>query len=417
MRPWSAAAPTSGPSLPKGAFVGTFTPLAQDNCGLPTAGPAGAAALTGLTDAQGNPILVVVGNNPAAPSPSPGLPSIPSLYGLDAVTGQSVWNPPLPLAPTGSLPDPNSFGWGSPAIYSYSDATGLHWRAYVGLSSFNDCPLVQGRVLGVDLTSTGATVTQTFDVVPSNNSLISPCVGGGVWSTPAIAPNPSDPSNPYIWVSTGNGGDGTNGNTSTCGSKQLTALSCMYPSPNPNDTEPYTQALLELQVVNTSLQVVDCYQERNFTQDDDFGASPTFFTVSGGSTNMVGLINKDGHFYVSNQGNFPFNASPTYDIVVDQASTKQYGNGSIASAAWDSMDNYLYVGVGAPAGGYNSCPNPQQDPTVGALYVFNLSQLTSDPTAPFPWSWRRASRIAVRQTKRAMMRCWGRWSPIRAIPS
>jgi hypothetical protein len=113
--------------------LGTFTPKANQNCQLPSAGPASAATMTGLTDAQGYPILVVVGNNQAAVPGVAGTPSIPTLYGLDAFTGAIDWH--VTLAPTGQTPDPNSFGWDAPAVYSYTDMQGTHWLAYVGLSS------------------------------------------------------------------------------------------------------------------------------------------------------------------------------------------------------------------------------------------------------------------------------------------
>jgi hypothetical protein len=322
-------------------------------CSLPAVGPAGAGAIGTMKYynqalGENDPILVVAG---------PDASGSPELYGLDAVTGGIVWH--QVLGP-GGIAEQDSFTWGSPAMYQYGPTS---WHIYVGISSFNDCPMqVQGQVIEVKVdTSTDpptAQVIGNFATVPNG------CTGGGVWSTPLIEIT-SDPTSPYIWVSTGNGNSCANG-------------------------EPYALSLLELS--GDLFQVLGSYQETQFTQDDDFGAPPTFFTeyLNGNPKapiDLVGLLNKDGHFYVFNRATFKGTVTtPTYDIQLGvNPNTTQYGNGSIAAAAWDPTNNYLYIGVGIPAGNYDNCSHSSLQPTEGALYAFNLSNIPANaPTdAPF----------------------------------
>ena len=73
--------------------------------------------------------------------------------------------------------------WSSPAVFGNS--------VYIGVSSFGDCPLVQGQLVQLDRT-TGA-VQHTFKTVPDG------CIGGGVWGSPTI-----DAAAGTIYFTTGN---------------------------------------------------------------------------------------------------------------------------------------------------------------------------------------------------------------------
>jgi outer membrane protein assembly factor BamB len=180
------------------------------------------------------------------------------LYALDALTGAVLWHTPL-----GSAPD--NFMWSSPAVYTYTNSSGATVTSvYVGVSSYCDTPLVQGKLVQLDATT--GQVQNTFDVVPSG------CIGGGVWGSPTI-----DQSDGSLYVATGNGGD------------------CSSP-------EPYAVALLKLRASDLSL--LDSWQipAAEQTSDGDFGAAPTLFsgTVSSGgaSRSLVGIPNKNGTYYV-----------------------------------------------------------------------------------------------------------------------
>src|SRR5260221_8959475 len=62
--------------------------------------------------------------------------------------------------------------------------------AYIGIASVGDCPLVQGQLLQVDLST--QQIVNTLDIVPNGQ------VGGGIWSSPSV-----DPSTNTIYVATG----------------------------------------------------------------------------------------------------------------------------------------------------------------------------------------------------------------------
>ena len=105
------------------------------------------------------------------------------VYALNAATGAVLWSYDV-----GG--NPNTFIWSSPAVFGNS--------VYIDVSSFGDCPLVQGKLLQLNRT-TGA-LENTFDTVPNG------CTGGGVWGSPTI-----DAAAGTIYFDTGNGGDCTSG--------------------------------------------------------------------------------------------------------------------------------------------------------------------------------------------------------------
>src|SRR5260370_42310238 len=123
--------------------VGTTTP--GGTCFPTSAGPTWAAAVT-------SSVAFVSGGNA-------------TLYALNASTGAILWNTRL-----GS--SPNHMLWDGPVLYQGS--------VYVGVSSYGDCPLVQGQMLQVNA-STGA-VLHTINTVPTRS------VGAGIWGTPSIVP-------------------------------------------------------------------------------------------------------------------------------------------------------------------------------------------------------------------------------------
>ena len=98
------------------------------------------------------------------------------LIALDAGTGQILWRSPLGASP-------NHLIWSSPAVY--------HDSVYVGVSSFDDCPLVQGKLVKVSAL-TGA-LEATFNAVPTG------CEGASIWGSPTI-----DESAGKVYVATGN---------------------------------------------------------------------------------------------------------------------------------------------------------------------------------------------------------------------
>ena len=98
------------------------------------------------------------------------------VYALNAATGAVLWSYNV-----GG--NPNTFVWSSPAVFGNS--------VYIGVSSFGDCPLIQGQLLQLNRV-TGA-LQNTFNVVPNG------CTGGGVWGSPTI-----DAAAGTIYFDTGN---------------------------------------------------------------------------------------------------------------------------------------------------------------------------------------------------------------------
>ena len=173
------------------------------------------------------------------------------LYALNAATGAVLWS-------TALGPNSNYFIWSSPAVLGNS--------VYIGLSSFGDCPLVQGQLIQLNRV-TGA-VEHTFNTVPNG------CTGGGVWGSPTV-----DAATGTIYFATGNGG--------SCGS-----------------SEPYAPAVVEVNASDLSLVGSWAVPPAQQNTDSDFGSTPTLFTgvIGGQPQPLVGLINKNGFFYTFIRG-------------------------------------------------------------------------------------------------------------------
>jgi len=217
-------------------------------------------------------------------------------YALDALTGKSIWNTSL-----GS--SPGHFIWSSPAVYNGS--------VYIGVSSFGDCPLVQGQLVQLNA-STGA-IQHTYNVVPNG------CTGGGVSGSPTI-----DQATGNLYFATGNPG--------SCGSSETNA-----------------PAVVEL---TSNLSFVRHWQVPSSQQvnDSDFVNTPTLFT--GGGTQMVGVANKNGKFYALNRN--AFNNGPVWTAQIAKGGgCPQCGDGSISPAAWDGTT--LYVAGGKTTISGSSC--------------------------------------------------------------
>ncbi|HET9919536.1 MAG TPA: PQQ-binding-like beta-propeller repeat protein [Ktedonobacteraceae bacterium] len=250
--------------------LGTTT---DDDCDPPEAGVAGTATVSPMT-IQGQRLLALfVGGGNG------------TFYALNASNGRVLWQTAL-----GQPPD--AFIWSSPVLYRGS--------IYEGLSSFGDCPLVQGKLFRLDA-ATGE-IQNVFNTVPDG------CIGGSIWGSPVI-----DTRANTVYFTTGN------------------------PSTEPCPAgEPFAPALVELRVPDLSLVSFWQVPQSQWSDDSDFGSTPTLFTahVNGKIQNMVGAINKNGIFYAfvrEQLGNGP--------VWSDQIATSE---GSMSPGAWDG--NTLYIG-------------------------------------------------------------------------
>jgi polyvinyl alcohol dehydrogenase (cytochrome) len=236
------------------------------------------------------------------------------IYALDAQTGSVLWQTRLG-------PSPSTFAWASPALYN--------GNVYMGVSSYADCPLIQGQL--VELSSTTGALENTFNTVPNG------CIGASVWGSPTV-----DEAKGTIYFATGNGG------------------SC-------STAEPYAEAVIEVRA--SDLGLVGSWQipVNQQISDGDFGSTPTLFTVSQNGTprTMVALANKNGLYYALEADNLA--AGPQWSIRIDDGGNcPNCGKGAIAPSAWDGTS--LYVGGTAAKINGVSCAGTitALNPTTGA---------------------------------------------------
>jgi polyvinyl alcohol dehydrogenase (cytochrome) len=235
-------------------------------------------------------------------------------YALNAINGSVIWSTSL-----GS--SPSHFLWSSPALYNGS--------IYIGNASFGDCPLVQGQLVQLSV-STGV-VQHIFNVVPNG------CTGGGVWGSPTV-----DTSTGFVYFATGNPG--------SCAS-------------------PYTEAVIKVFATDVSI-IADSWQVRGSDKADlDFGSTPTLFpaTIGGAPHRMVGIGNKDGMFYALNSDHMSQGTLWRANIA-HTGNCPQCDSGTISPGAWDGAR--LYVAGGRTAINGVSCAG-------------SLSALS--PTGSFIW--------------------------------
>lgn len=222
-------------------------------------------------------------------------------YALNANTGAVIWNTSL-----GS--SPSYFIWSSPAVYNGS--------VYIGVSSFGDCPLIQGEF--VQMNASTGTIQHTFNVVPTG------CVGGSVWGSPAIDPNGGN-----LYFATGNKG--------TC-----------------SQAEPLSFAVVKVRA--SDLTLVSSWQIpiSQRPKDSDFGSTPTLFqaTIGGTLRQLVGVANKNGIFYAFDRSSL--SSGPIWQATIAiSGSCAECGNGSISPGAWDG--GMLYVAGGTTTINGSSC--------------------------------------------------------------
>ena len=213
-----------------------------------------------------------------------------AVYSLDAVSGAVNWR--IPLA------NPNS------RAYLWSSIMPLGRTLYFGLASLDDCPLVPGAAIRLDIDKPSKPTVRVLS--PVDNP------GGGIWSTPAI-----DTATNTVYVTTGTG-----------------------------DQDPATNnwgsTLIALD--GTSLNPKAVFKLPSFEPDIDieWGSSPTLYQLEDG-TKYVAATGKDGVLYVLNRDDLTLAWS--YKLAVGCVDPEQ-GCGSLSTPAFDGK--LLYVGAGAP---------------------------------------------------------------------
>ena len=212
------------------------------------------------------------------------------MYALNAATGAVLWSTTLG-------PNSNWFIWSSPAVFGNS--------VYIGVSSFGDCPLVQGKF--VQLNRVTGAVQNTFNVVPNG------CTGGGVWGSPTV-----DAAAGTIYFATGNPGNCTS-------------------------SEPLAPAVVEVHASDLSLVGSWSVPPAQQQGDSDFGSTPILFNgvIGSQSQPLVGVINKNGIFYAFERDALA--SGPVWSTqIASGGGDPPNGVGDVAPAAFDGKT--LYVG-------------------------------------------------------------------------
>jgi outer membrane protein assembly factor BamB/regulation of enolase protein 1 (concanavalin A-like superfamily) len=238
-------------------------------------------------------------------------------YALSAATGAVDWR--VWTSGTGT---PGSYD----GHYNWSGPLIVGNYAYVGVASLGDCPLVQGQLLKVNLTT--HTIENTASLVPNGQ------VGGGIWTSPAY-----DPASGLIYAATG--------------TENLT-------------TQKWAQAFLA--VDPATMQVVDSWKlpEYQTVLDSDFSTSPTLFP-SGTGQNLVAATNKNGDTYAFNRASLA--SGPVWQTnVAVGGDCPTCGVSSVSSAAYGA--GRLYV-----AGNLGSINGTEYPGTVRALNPANGAYL------------------------------------------
>ncbi len=231
------------------------------------------------------------------------------LYALNATTGVVLPGWPVDLSNVSSNDSWKSYyPWGSPLVYD--------GYVYIGVASGCDAPLVQGKLLQINITS-HPTVVHHVDLAYGKAS------GGGVWSTPSLEAGTNT-----VWVTTGN-----------CPSTSCTG-----------STQNWTQAIVALSGSNVCQpRSGGCtskgYYHLTTGNDVDFGAGATVYTLPWNGTTMVVATDKNGYAYAFYADTLKANGGSTPAWKLQTSSSGCNCGKNIAPAAFDG--NSIYLGSSA----------------------------------------------------------------------
>lgn len=214
-------------------------------------------------------------------------------YALDTTSGAILWS----VYVGDNSPSGGYYNWSSPLIYN--------GYAYIGAASLCDTPVVQGKLLQVNLST--HQIVHTLTIVPNGQ------IGGAIWTSPSV-----DPATNTLYVTTGNND-----------------------SAQPAANQPSTVALLAIDAntlaIKSSWQVPPTQQSTN---DSDWSTTPLLFSDSNGRA-LIGAVNKGGWLYAFDRTNIA--AGPLWQVNVavgcsspengcTSASSAAYGNGALFQA-------------------------------------------------------------------------------------
>ena len=229
-------------------------------------------------------------------------------YALDSASGAVLWK----VFTGDNSATGGHYNWSSPLI--------TNGFAYIGVASFGDCPLVQGQLLQVDLST--HQVVNTFDSVPAGQA------GGGIWTSPSL-----DVATNTVFVTTGTATD-----------------------PSQADA----QAIVALDAGTLAVKSAWRVPLADAVFDSDWGTSPALLTDSAGNL-LVAAANKNGYLYAFNRGNV--GAGPVWRrFVAYGGACPTCGDGTVSSGAIGGGELFTGGGGttigGAGHAGYVRAVNP-----------------------------------------------------------
>ncbi len=270
-------------------YLGTTTPA-------PSCSPSGGAGISSAATVQNGVVYVGGGDS--------------YWYALDATTGAVLWK----VYTGDNSANGGHYNWSSPLIYN--------GYAYIGIASYADCPLVQGQLLQVNLST--HQIVHTFNFVPTNQ------IGGGVWTTPSI-------------------------NTTTNTIYVTTGTESIF-------SQPYAQAIVSLDASTLAFKDSWKIPESQAVLDSDFGNTPILFNDSQGNQ-LVAAIDKNGYAYAFKQSSL--SAGPIWQRqIAIGGDCPTCGQGSVSSGAFANGKLYL-------AGGNTSISGAGYQGSVRALNPSN----------------------------------------------
>jgi outer membrane protein assembly factor BamB len=216
----------------------------------------------------------------------------PNWYALDAETGAILWKV---FIGDNSIPGGN-YNWASPLLYN--------GYAYIGVSSNCDDPLIQGKLLQVDLRT--HQIVHTLITTPDGTE------GAGIWTSPSI-----DEATNTIFLASG---------TATL----------------PVDIQPLAQAVIAVDASTLAVKASWRVPDADTVPDSDFATTPILFNDKNG-TPLVAAINKNGYIYTFNRGDV--GAGPVWKQGIAIAGLCPLcGDGSISNGTYGQ--HTLYFGGG-----------------------------------------------------------------------
>jgi outer membrane protein assembly factor BamB len=222
-------------------------------------------------------------------------------YALDPLTGSVMWHVWI----GDNSPVWGNYNWSSPLVY--------RGYAYIGVASLCDSPLVQGKLVRVDLAS--RRIDRVWKAVPDGR------LGGTIWTNPVV-----DPARRTVYVTTGN---------------------------RAGPRERYAESIVALDAATLAVSGHWSLPVRREVEDSDWGTSPTLFTDARGRA-LVAAVNKNGILYALRRKKL--DAGPVWQTRLAKGGPcPDCGDGSVSTGFFDGRRLYFAGGRttirGHPYGG------------------------------------------------------------------